>query len=405
MKTPVRLLNINSLERAAAEMERVGVDPVGIDIMAPKQFHYNFKVAGLKPAQANVLKQDALSIGAEAAVARGAASCSIETSDAILSGTARQLDLLIEKLAIQSFDLPEVALALRRALTNTGRRSFVIAGRSRLMEVGGRTLIMGILNATPDSFSDGGRNFEKDKAIEHGLRMASDGADWVDVGGESTRPGAGPVPVEEELRRVVPVVAALAANGVTVSIDTMKAAVAKAALEAGAEIVNDVSALGMDAAMAGVCREYNAPVILMHMRADPRTMQYDVEYEDIMASVFAYLAERMAYAADRGIGANKIILDPGIGFGKDAGGNLALIRNLAEFKSLGRPLLVGASRKSFIGRITGEEVSGRLSGTIAAHTAAILNGANIVRAHDVAAARSAAMVADAIMREAANSPI
>jgi len=383
-------------------MERAGVDPVGIDIMAPKQFHYNFKVTGLGPAQANVLKQEALSIGAEAAVAKGAAACSIEASDAILSGTARQFDLLIEKLAVQSFNLPEVALALRGALANFGKKSFVVAGRSRLMEVGSRTLIMGILNATPDSFSDGGQTFEKEKAIEHGLRMAAEGADWVDVGGESTRPQAEPVPVEEEIRRVVPVVEALAAEGVTVSIDTMKAAVAKAALEAGAELVNDVSALGMDVSMAGVCREYNAPVILMHMRADPRTMQYDVEYEDIMASVFAYLSERMEYAVSHGIGENKIILDPGIGFGKDTGGNLALIRNLAELKSLGRPLLVGASRKSFIGRITGEPVSGRLGGTIAAHTAAILNGANIIRAHDVAAARSAAMVADAIMREAAN---
>lgn len=377
-------------------MARVSVDPAGIDIMAPKQFHHNFKVTGLTPAQANVLKQEALSIGAEAAVAKGAAACSIETTDAVLSGTARQLECLIEKLALQSFGLPDVALALRSALTNIGRKTFVVAGRNRLMTVGGRTLIMGILNATPDSFSDGGRFFEKTAAIEHGLRMAAEGADWVDVGGESTRPHAEPVSVEEELRRVVPVVEALAANGVTVSIDTMKAAVAKAALEAGAEIVNDVSAMSMDVSMAGVCREYNAPVILMHRRGDPKTMQYDVEYDDIMATVFGYLSERMAYAVSHGIGENKIILDPGIGFGKAEAGNLALIRNLGEFKGLGRPILVGASRKSFIGRLTGDGLDNRLSGTVAAHTAAILNGANIIRTHDVAAAKSAALVADAI---------
>ncbi|OGQ54456.1 MAG: dihydropteroate synthase, partial [Deltaproteobacteria bacterium RIFCSPLOWO2_02_FULL_53_8] len=324
MKIPIRGLNIHSVERARFEMARINVDPMGIDIMTPKQFHYNFKLTGLSAAQANVLKQEALSVGAEAAVAKGAAACSVQATDAVVSGTARQLDILIEKLALQSFDLPEAALALRVALTNCGRKIFVVAGRKRLMTIGGRTLIMGILNATPDSFSDGGRFFEKSAAIDYGLRMASEGADWVDVGGESTRPHAEPVSVDEELRRVVPVVEALTANGVTVSIDTTKAAVAKAALEAGAEIVNDVSGLGMDAAMAGVCREYNAPVILMHMRGDPKTMQYDVEYDDIMATVFGHLSERIAYAVRHGIAENKIIIDPGIGFGKAEAGNLAL---------------------------------------------------------------------------------
>lgn len=396
MKKSVRRLNIQSVERARVEMARVSVDPAGIDIMAPKQFHHNFKVTGLTPGQANVLKQEALSIGAEAAVAKGTASCSIETTDAVLSGTVRQLEALIEKLALQSFGLPEVALALRCALTNVGRKSFVVFGRNRFMTIGDRTLIMGILNATPDSFSDGGRFFEKGAAIEHGLSMAAQGADLIDVGGESTRPHAEPVSVEEELRRVIPVVEALAAKGVTVSIDTMKAAVAKAALEAGAELVNDVSGLSMDVSMAGVCREFNAPVILMHMRGGPKTMQYDVEYEDIMSTVFGYLSERIAYAVRHGIEEKNIILDPGIGFGKSEAGNLTLIRNLGELKTLGRPLLVGASRKSFIGRITGEDVDNRLSGTVAAHTAAILNGANVIRTHDVGAAKSAALVADAI---------
>lgn len=399
MKTPIRNLNIHSVERARSEMTRISVDPAGIDIMAPKQFHLNLKVTGLTPAQANVLKQEALSIGAEAAVAKGAAACSIKTTDAVLSGTVRQLELLVEKLAAQSFNLPEVAMALRIALTNIGRKFFVVHGRNRFMTIGERTLIMGILNATPDSFSDGGHFFEKNSAIEHGLRMADEGADWVDVGGESTRPHAEPVPVEEELRRVVPVVEALVAKGVTVSIDTMKAVVAKAALEAGAEIVNDVSALSMDVSMAGVCREYNATVVLMHMRGDPKTMQYDVEYDDVMATVFGYLSERIAYAVRHGIDESKIIIDPGIGFGKSQAGNLTLIRNLGELKSLGRPILVGASRKSFIGRITGEGVDNRLCGTVAAHTAAILNGVNIIRTHDVVAAKSAVAVADAIKGE------
>lgn len=396
MKIPLRDLNIDSVDRARAEMTHIGVDPLGINIMVPKQFFHNFKVTGLTPAQANVLKQEALSIGAEAAVAKGAAACSIAATDAVLSGTTRQLEALTEKLALQSFGLPEVALALGNALANSRKKILVLVGRDRLMTIGERTLIMGILNATPDSFSDGGRFFEKNAAIEHGLRMASEGADWVDVGGESTRPHAEPVPVEEELRRVIPVVEALAANGVTVSIDTMKAPVARAALEAGAQIVNDVSALSMDVSMASVCREYDAPVVLMHMRGDPKTMQFDVEYDDVMSTVFAYLAERIAYAVRHGIADNKIIIDPGVGFGKAESGNLALIRNLGELKTLGRPILVGASRKSFIGKITGEEVDNRLNSTIAAHTAAIMNGANIVRTHDVAAAKSAALMVDAI---------
>ncbi|MBI5562122.1 MAG: dihydropteroate synthase [Deltaproteobacteria bacterium] len=377
-------------------MTRIGVDPAGIGIMTPKQFHYNLKIDGLTPAQANVLKQDMLSIGGEAAVAKGAASCSVVSTGALVSGTARQFEMLIEKLAVQSFGLPEVAYSLGTAIASLGKAGFVINGRKGLLMTGGRTIIMGILNVTPDSFSDGGAFLEKDKAVEQGLRMAADGADWIDVGGESTRPGASPVPVEEELRRVVPVVEELCKAGLTVSIDTTKAAVAKAALEAGAEMVNDVSALGADIGMAGVCRGHDALVVLMHMRGAPATMQYDAEYDDVMAAVFAHLAERMQFARGRGIDEEKIIIDPGIGFGKTAAGNLTLIRNIGEFRSLGRPVLVGASRKSFIGKLTGTDASQRLPGTIAAHTAAILAGADILRVHDVAEASAAAKVADAI---------
>lgn len=396
MKIPVRCINVSSVERSRAEMSRIGVDAAGIRIMLPKQFHYNLKVEGLMPAQANVLKQDMLSIGGEAAVARGAASCSIETTGAVVSGTMRQIDALVEKLALQSFGLPEVARALRGALVNLQKTGHVVASRTRLWETGRRTLIMGILNVTPDSFSDGGRFIEPEEAVAQGLRMVEEGADWIDVGGESTRPWAEPVSADEELRRVMPVVQALAKKGVAISIDTMKASVARAALESGAEIVNDVSAMSADAAMAGVCREFNAAVILMHMRGTPKTMQYDAEYDDIMGAVFANLAERVEFALRRGIGGDKIIVDPGIGFGKSVDGSLALLKNLGELRSLGLPILVGASRKSFIGKVTGQDAGGRLLGTVAAHTAAILNGAEILRVHDVAGAVMAARVTDAI---------
>lgn len=396
MKFPVRFLDIRAVERACSEMERIGVDPVGIRIMAPKQFHYNLRVEGLTPAQANVLKQEMLSIGAEAAVAKGAASCSVGSTDAVLSGTARQFDVVIGKLRAQSFGLPEVGLSLAEAVGNLNKRGYVVKGRGREWELGPRTMIMGILNVTPDSFSDGGRFIEKERAVERGLEMFEEGADIIDVGGESTRPGALPVGVAEEMGRVIPVVEALASRGVPVSIDTTKAEAARAALASGAVMVNDVSALCMDAAMAGVCAGFRAAVVLMHMRGTPADMQEDTGYEDLVSEVYDHLMARMDYAVAAGIERESIIIDPGIGFGKSSGGNMELIRSLREFRTLGAPILLGPSRKSFIGAVLGAGAEVRLMGTIAVAVAAVLNGASILRVHDVKEARMALDMADAI---------
>lgn len=396
MRPSVRCLEIRSAARSESEMSVVGVDPAGVRIMAPKQFHYNLKVAGLTPAQANVLKQDALAIGAEAAIAKGAASCTVKSTDAIVSGTLKELKALAAKLEHQSFGLPAVGRALEEALRNLDTTGFRIEGRSSSWELSKRTLIMGILNVTPDSFSDGGRFFEKTRAIERALEMVEEGADWVDIGAESTRPGAEPVSIEEELRRVVPVVEAVSKAGVAVSIDTTKARVAASALDAGAEMVNDISALSFDPDMASVCAEHGAPVVLMHMRGTPKTMQADTRYDDLTGEVFEYLLERIEYATRSGIKFEKIIIDPGIGFGKSGEGNLELLNNLGEFKTLGRPILVGASRKSFISRTVGEK-GDVAAGTISVNTAAILRGANALRVHDIKEARSAAVMADAIM--------
>ncbi len=394
MRLP-RCLEITSIDGSHSEMERIGVDPVGIHIMAPKHIHYNIKVEGLTPAQANVIKQDMLSIGGDAAVARGVASCSVERSDAILSGTLKQFNILVDKLMHQTFGLPEISVRIGQAIENSRRRRHAVVSRSgREWALGERTFIMGILNVTPDSFSDGGRFLEKSAAVERGLEMAGQGADWIDVGGESTRPGAGPVGVEEELERVVPVVEALVAEGLTVSVDTTKARVADAALKAGAEIVNDVSALSADPEMAGVCAGHKAPVVLMHMRGTPRTMQKDTVYGDLIGEAYNYLADRMDYAEASGIGREKIIIDPGLGFGKSAEGNLDIIRRLSEFRSLGRPVLIGASRKSFIGG--GAPAKERLPGTLAVSAIAVQNGASVLRVHDVAEAKQAAVMADAV---------
>ncbi|MCR4403998.1 MAG: dihydropteroate synthase [Candidatus Acetothermia bacterium] len=268
-----------------------------------------------------------------------------------------------------------------------------------LAELGKRTLIMGILNVTPDSFSDGGLYLEHEKAIAHGLKLVEDGADIVDVGGESTRPGADPVPLEEELRRVIPVIEGLrSASRVTISIDTYKAAVAEAALRAGADMINDISAMRFDPRMAEVVRKYDVPVVLMHMQGEPRTMQANPHYNDLVGEVGAFLQERLSAAAAAGIAPERLILDPGIGFGKTVEHNLELLRRLAELKRLGRPILIGPSRKSFIGRLSDLPPGDRLPGTIATVVLGIANGADIVRVHDVLEVKRAVQVADAIIR-------
>jgi dihydropteroate synthase len=256
---------------------------------------------------------------------------------------------------------------------------------------------MGVVNVTPDSFSDGGLYLDPEKAIAHGRELEEAGAAILDVGGESTRPGAEQVSPEEELRRVEPVVAGLADGGAAVSIDTSKAAVAAAALDAGAGIVNDVTALRGDPEMAALCAERGATVVLMHMLGTPRTMQDEPRYDDVVAEVTAFLAERVEVATAAGIAAERIWLDPGIGFGKAAAHNLELLRRLGELRELGLPLVVGTSRKSFIGRVDGSDAGERLGGTIASSVLAAAEGADVLRVHDVAEVGQAMAVAAAVL--------
>jgi dihydropteroate synthase len=257
--------------------------------------------------------------------------------------------------------------------------------------------VMGIVNVTPDSFSDGGLYLEGEAAIAHGLELEAEGAAILDVGGESTRPGAAPVSEEEELRRVIPVLEGLRArgSGAQLSIDTSKATVAAAALAAGATLVNDVTALRGDPAMAELLASSGARCCLMHMLGTPRTMQADPRYEDVVGEVRAFLEERLAAAVAAGIAEEKIILDPGIGFGKTAEHNLELLRRLDEIVAIGRPVLVGTSRKSFLGRITGREVDERVAATIASNVLAFARGARLFRVHDVGPVHDALAVAAA----------
>ena len=243
---------------------------------------------------------------------------------------------------------------------------------------------MGIVNVTPDSFSDGGRFLAPDRAIAHARELAADGADLLDIGGESTRPGAREVTAEEELARVVPVLEGIRGVDAAISIDTSKAAVAEAALDAGAEIVNDVTALRHDPELAGLCAERECGVVLMHMQGTPRTMQENPTYDDVVDDVKAFLAERIEFAVGEGIAEERIWVDPGIGFGKTVDHNLELLRRLGELRELGRPVVVGTSRKRFIGKLTGREVDDRLGGTIASNVLALRAGADVLRVHDVA---------------------
>jgi dihydropteroate synthase len=266
---------------------------------------------------------------------------------------------------------------------------------------------MGILNVTPDSFSDGGLYLQTDLAVAQGARLVQEGADIVDVGGESTRPGAEPVPAAEELQRVLGVIEGLAAfdrdpahpASPQISIDTSKAAVAEAALGAGASLVNDVSAFRSDPQMAGLVASSGAECCLMHMRGEPRTMQLDPVYRDVVDEVRAFLEERLEFAVREGVSEERVLLDPGIGFGKTVEHNLELIRRLGELRTLGRPIVIGTSRKSFLGRIGGDQQGDRLGGTVASNVLAFERGASVFRVHEVAPVREALAVSAATLGE------
>ena len=279
--------------------------------------------------------------------------------------------------------------------------------RNRTLRMGLRPLVMGILNVTPDSFSDGGRYQGTDAAIRHGMAMAEAGADVIDVGGESTRPGAAPVEADDEIRRVIPVIRALARafaampDSPVLSVDTSKAMVARLAVEAGACILNDVTALEGDPAMAGVARDTGAGVILMHRRGDPATMQRDPRYGDVVADVVAYLADRLSAVKAAGLAADTMALDPGIGFGKTVEHNVKLLAGLQQMAALGRPVVIGVSRKSFIGKITGRDSDHRLAGSLAGAVWAAMRGAHVWRVHDVAESVDAARMVGALREETA----
>ncbi len=399
MPLPPRLLRLGP-GGAAAELSRLGVDRRGAELMLGKARHHLVRLEEVDLRAAQLLKQDMLSLGGDAALTRAAAALSVPTTPVLLMGTERQLRALAGKSAEQPFGVRGIGRAVEELLDALSRPAVFRVGRRDLLRPG-RVLVMGILNATPDSFSDGGKHSSFRAAVAHGLALAGEGADIVDVGGESTRPGAPPVPPAEEARRVVPVIRELKRRGVgVISVDTRNASTAAAALEAGAAIVNDVSGFSHDPAMARTAARGNASAILMHMRGTPADMQGDTGYRDLMGELFARLAEAVARAEEAGIPRARLAVDPGIGFGKSFPQNFEILARVGELRGLGTAVAVGASRKAFLGAAHGgAPAAERLEGSLAAATAAVLGGADIIRAHDAASTARACAVAKAI-REA-----
>ncbi len=392
----IRCLHITNANEAIQQMKKVGVDPTGVKLMEGKTLHFNLKLEGIEPRTANLLKQELLSLGGDVAVDGRGLDCSAKQTDALLMGTQKHFEKLILKL--ESYpDLQPIGQSIKETLKNISRTHYSIRCRKGTLNLGKRTLLMGVLNVTPDSFSDGGFFFEKEKAIAYGLRMVEEGADIIDVGGESTRPGSKPLELEEELQRVIPVIKSIAREvDVPISIDTYKSVVAQRAIEAGAQMINDISGLHFDPSLAQIAVKEDVPIVLMHIRGTPETMQKDVHYNSLLSEILKYLKDSIQSAESTGLDPRQIIIDPGIGFGKTIEDNLCIIKNLYEFRVLGKPILLGTSRKSFIGKILNAGARDRLEGTLSSIAIGVLNGAHIIRSHDVLQAKKAIAVADAI---------
>lgn len=389
----MRWISLNSVEEAKRALGHIGSDPRGIASMAGKGLARAIKLEGVPLRVAHILKQEMLAAGGDAAVHRGVIVNAVEATDVLLLGTERQLGRVAQKLLAQPFGLKDVGHSLKALLARLQPpEKRILNCRGKELPLGERTLIMGILNITPDSFSDGGKFFSQTEAVNHAYRLIEEGADILDIGGESTRPGHQMVSAEEEWARLEPILRVLVKEvQVPISIDTYKAEVAARALEAGAHIINDIWGLQKDPDMARVVGEYNVPVVVMHN-------QDGTDYHHLMGDIFSFLRRSIELAEEHGLKGDQIILDPGIGFGKTTEQNLEVMARLEEFKSLGYPVLLGTSRKSMIGNTLNLPVDERLEGTLATSVIGVAASVDILRVHDVKANKRAVMMADAIYR-------
>ncbi|MFQ6012803.1 MAG: dihydropteroate synthase [Thermoplasmata archaeon] len=377
-------------------LRAVGVQAQGQAILRRKGLFRVVRLQGVGYREALIAKQEMLGAGGDAATPKGTVEFTSDEGDVILLGTPQHFRRFLAKMKHQPFRSATLAAEVQEVLTHYDRDAYVLRfpqGEIPLQ----RTVVMGILNVTPDSFADGGRYVEPQAAVDRAVEMVKEGAGLVDVGAESTRPFSEPVSTEEEWKRLEPVLAGVVDRlDVPVSVDTYKPETAAKALDLGATMVNDVTGL-RDPKMVSLVAQHDVPAVIMHMLGEPRTMQEDPQYEDVVADIVRFLRQRIAEAVEGGVAPEKLVVDPGIGFGKTMDHNLRILRHLGAFRSLGRPLLVGVSRKGFLGKLLDAEVEGRLEGGLAAAVVAACNGAHIVRAHDVQETVRALAIADAIL--------
>lgn len=417
----MRIALVKNIQEAKDLIRRVGADDLGIEIMAPKAIHRVLYIKEISIPAALILKQEMLARGGEAAINRQAIVAKARTTDVVLMGTLQQYRQALIRLKQQPFGLKKLAEEMDYLLEMSDEPNIpvdiILTGkdlclyertvlrdrtsensyqgldcRGKWLPLGQRTLVMGIINLTPDSFSDGGQYNLPELALQRAHDLVSQGADIIDVGAESTRPGSKPISAEEEWQRLKKTLPLLIKElPVPISLDTYKAEVARKALDFGINMINDIWGLRRDSEMARVIADYGVPVIVMHNREK-------AEYQDLMAEIVEDLGLSLQIAEKAGIDKEKIIVDPGIGFGKTVEHNLEIIKHLSEIKSLGKPILLGTSRKSFIGRVLGVPVEQRLEGTIATVVMGITAGVDIVRVHDVKQIVPAVKMSDAIVR-------
>lgn len=395
-----RVLRIVGNREAARILESLGVSERAAEVLRRSVLHRVVHVGPLPNETARSLRREMTRLGGDAALPEPAWE-SDGTTDVLLGGTLRHYDDLLRSLSVGEPEMRRVGEAIEKALDRDARAPRLLRLRDCIVTLD-RTYVMGVLNVTPDSFSDAGRFLDPAAAVDHGQQMESTGADFIDVGGASSRPGSEDVGEEEELARVIPVVERLCDRvKVPVSIDTRSARVAREAVDKGASLVNDISALEADSGMAEVVADSGVGCVLMHMRGTPRTMSDFTEYLDVVTDVYRYLAERASWARAHGISSDRLIVDPGIGFAKTGDQNLLLLQRLGEFRSLGLPVMVGPSRKAFIGGVLDRPVEERLTGTMATVAWAVFQGARVIRVHDVPEAVDVARMTDAMLAASA----
>ena len=399
MSSNLQILSINNFRDAKKELISIGVDNRAIEIMAGKCFIIPVKLYSVDCVHANILKQEMLSLGGEAAVNKEIYALKKKKTDVLILGTAKQYKYLISKLIIQPFiGLKKLGQDLNEALKNYQNTPPPLVCRSKTFFFDKKCYFVGIVNVTPDSFSDGNKFIKPEIAYEQALKLIEEGADIIDIGGESTRPGSDKVSVSEEKRRILPVIKKLSGKiKIPISVDTYKSDVAKAALDEGAEIINDISGLRFDKKMPKLAAKYDVPVIIMHIKGKPKNMQLNPLYNNLFTEITDCIRTSIEIAVKAGVKKEKIIIDPGIGFGKSIKNNLELIKKLRQFKILGHPILLGTSRKSFIGKTLNLGVDNRLEGTIASCVIGFIQGSNFLRVHDTKSVKRAIRMSETIL--------